>query len=69
MKLEGGECMPKPIVDIELCIGCGVCPELCPQVFEMRDDEKAHVIGPDKCNTCDCQAAVDGCPVQAITLE
>jgi ferredoxin len=60
--------MPNPVVDIELCIGCGACPELCPEVFAMGDDEKAHVVGPDKCSTCDCQEAVDSCPVQAITL-
>ncbi|MFA4827748.1 MAG: ferredoxin, partial [Thermodesulfovibrionales bacterium] len=51
---------------IEECIGCGSCIELCPEVFELKDD-KAWVIGPDKCNTCNCQEAVDICPVQAIT--
>ena len=25
----------------------GACPELCPEVFAMGDDEKAHVTGPD----------------------
>jgi ferredoxin len=62
--------MPKkPIVDWDLCEGCGTCQELCPEVFEVRDDEKAYIIGPDKCNTCDCQEAADTCPVQAITFE
>jgi ferredoxin len=59
--------MPKPVVDIELCIGCGVCPELCPAVFAMGDDLKAYVVGPTM-QYGDCRAAVDGCPVQAITL-
>lgn len=54
-------------VDMELCIGCGSCAEICPEVFEMRDD-KAWVIGEDKCNTCDCQSASDACPVEAISL-
>lgn len=60
--------MGTPAVDMELCIGCGSCAELCPEVFEMRDD-KAWVIGPDKCNTCDCEAASDACPVEAISFE
>ncbi len=60
--------MPTPVVDYEACIGCGSCVELCPEVFEMRD-EKAWVIGVDKCNTCDCQEAVNACPAEAITLE
>lgn len=60
--------MAKPIVDHELCIGCGVCAELCPEVFEIRD-EKSWVIGPDKCSTCNCEEVVESCPVEAIELD
>ena len=61
--------MGKPVVDYELCIGCGSCSEFCPEVFELRDDEKAYVIGPDKCNTCDCEEAANSCPTEAIKFE
>lgn len=61
--------MAKPVINEELCEGCGSCSELCPEVFQLGDDEKARVIGPDKCNTCNCQEAADLCPTQAITLE
>ena len=60
--------MKTPVVDYDLCIGCGSCVEICPEVFELRDDEKAYVIGEDKCSTCDCEEAVDICPVEAITF-
>jgi len=53
---------------LDLCIGCGSCVELCPEVFELKD-EKAYVKGPDKCDTCNCQEAVEICPVEAISWE
>ncbi len=60
--------MGVPVVNYQECVGCGSCVELCPEVFELRDD-KAWVIGYDKCNTCNCQEAVNLCPTEAITLE
>lgn len=60
--------MATPVVNFDECVGCGSCVEICPEVFELRDD-KAWVIGPDKCSTCDCNEAADICPVQAITIE
>ena len=61
--------MKKPVIDWEECIGSGSCVEICPEVFELRDDAKAYVIGEDKCSTCSCEEAVDICPVEAITIE
>jgi ferredoxin len=66
--MKGGTVMKKPVVDWDLCIGCGSCVELCPEVFELKD-EKAYVIGPEKCDTCNCQEAVEICPVVAISWE
>ena len=59
----------KIIVDQELCIGCGVCANLCPDVFEIQDNGKAKVVNKDSCENCDCEDAVNNCPVGAIKIE
>ncbi|OGW74504.1 MAG: ferredoxin, partial [Nitrospirae bacterium RIFCSPHIGHO2_02_FULL_40_19] len=43
----------RPVVDEEKCIGCGNCAEICPAVFQLKD-EKSHVIDPDACEFAEC---------------
>lgn len=61
----------KPVVDVDLCIGCGACEDYCPEVFRLMEDGVAHVIneniGPDL-YPCVREAA-DACPVDAISIE
>ena len=61
----------KAIVDEDACIGCGLCAEVCPEVFEMGDDDIAKVIAdpvpPDKED--DARDAAEQCPVEAIAIE
>ena len=28
----------KAVVDQDTCIGCGLCPSICEEVFELQDD-------------------------------
>ncbi len=60
----------KAIVDKELCTGCGLCTDSCPQVFELSDDKvevKVDVIQEDAIE-CSKQAMED-CPLEAIIVE
>ena len=60
----------KAYVDKDQCIGCGVCPTVCPEVFEM-DDDVAVVIGdivPREAKES-AKSAQEQCPVDAITVE
>ena len=58
--------MANPTVDKDLCVGCGLCSQVCSDVFEMGSDGKADVIdGADLSADC-IQDAVDQCPVSAI---
>ena len=60
----------KAKVDIDLCVGCGLCADACPAVFVM-DEDKAKV----KVNHVpadyeeECQKAKQDCPVEAINIE
>lgn len=50
------------------CIGCGVCAELCPDVFHLEDDGLSHVIADPKDDDTKVLAeqALESCPVSAI---
>lgn len=60
----------KASVDHDLCIGCGLCESICPQVFEMGDDGLAHVIGQVTADLEEsAEEARESCPVEAISIE
>jgi ferredoxin len=59
----------RAIVD-ESCIGCGLCEELCPEVFKVVDGLAVVQVDPVPDDARDaCREAEDACPVTAISLE
>jgi ferredoxin len=59
-------------IDEDLCTGCGLCEETCPDIFKM-DEEKdiAEVIKieyDDYDEEC-IQEAVESCPAEAIIID
>lgn len=58
-------------VDKDACIGCGACPEICPEIFKMEDDGLAAAYKnpvPDEFLESAKEAA-EGCPTEAIHFE
>lgn len=60
----------KASIDREGCIGCGLCPATCPEVFRMAEDGQAEVYAPVTDEVAQAaQEAADNCPVSVITVE
>ena len=61
----------KIIVDRLMCEANGICEDLAPEVFSLDDDDELHLLVtevPDGL-VSDVEAAVHGCPKQALSLE
>lgn len=58
-------------VDQELCISCGACIDVCPEVFEWNEDDKAQSIVEEVPADVEDQAneALESCPTDAIIEE
>jgi len=61
----------KATIDQDGCIGCGLCVDTCPQVFQMSDEGYAIVytdpIPADAEDTA--TEAADSCPVSVISID
>jgi ferredoxin len=58
-------------VDKDICIGCGLCTDICPEIFSMDDDGKAiaaYMDIPDGIIDS-AKEAEQQCPVEAIKIE
>jgi ferredoxin len=59
--------MGKVTVDASTCVGCGLCEQSCPEVFEVQGDGIAHV-KTHSCTQHNLQEVADQCPVTAIKV-
>ena len=51
-------------LDVDKCVGCGLCETVCPHgIFAVRE-KKAVIVDKDAC--MECGACAGNCPVEAI---
>lgn len=60
----------KVYVDTDLCVGCGLCADTCPDIFELVDDKAVTKVEEVPKSYEDLvKEARDNCPVDAISIE
>jgi len=60
----------KAAVDQETCVGCGLCADTCPTVFNMDGDIVNVLVDEVPADAeMECKDAADLCPVEAISIE
>lgn len=61
----------KGFVDKDTCVGCGLCPTICSEIFEMDDDGKAKASENEIADKLveSAKDAEEQCPVEAIIVK
>ncbi len=61
----------KASVDQDGCISCGLCIDVCPEVFHYNENDVSEAIEGEIPENCRDRAidARDGCPVSVIDIE
>lgn len=53
-------------IDRDGCIGCGVCAQICPDVFQIAEDGLSELIAKPDGFEDQVKEAADSCPVEVI---
>lgn len=58
-------------VDHDLCNGDGICEEICPEIFEIREDGLAYVKEEEVSKDLEeaVRDAAEQCPSEAVIIE
>ena len=56
-----------PYIDVDECVGCRSCEDICPEVFKYNEEEDhAEVVDPYGAPEEKIQEAIDECPAECI---
>ena len=65
----------KVLIDVDLCTGCGLCEETCPDIFKLNEDDDVAELTKNDYDENDendeecIEEAIESCPTEAITTE
>lgn len=59
--------MARVNIDTTKCVGCGLCEQVCPEVFEVQGDGLAH-IKSQACAAHNLNEVAEQCPVSSIVI-
>jgi len=54
-------------LNVDQCIGCGMCVNVCPHEVFLIKSGKAQIVDKDRC--MECSACAKNCPVSAIEVK
>ena len=60
--------MAKVTVNTAECVGCGLCEQLCPEVFKVGEEGVAQVKASE-CSQHNLSEIAEQCPVNVIKIE
>jgi ferredoxin len=55
-------------IDEDLCTGCGICEEMCPEVFQVDDEGVSRIISEEECEEHDIYEIAEECPSESIII-
>ena len=55
-------------IDVATCVGCGLCEQYCPEIFQVKGDGIAYLLNQSCSANHNLKEIADNCPVSCIKI-